>query len=180
MNPRTKTYIAIGILGLVFAIAFGYVFPKLNAKNLAAKESLNEKNTELAEFQEEQKSYELGKRDLGGLAEKPIKPEELFSKDTKVVKEVKTLEDLAKSLALESRLTVAGTAKNATKLPKANAQILTIPYTLSVQGKYDKVVNFLDYSEHLNFIMSYRTVTMVAEKDGLVKALFSGDFYILK
>lgn len=163
------------MLALVF---FFFVYKWVESKNQAVADAVAVKNQEHAEVLAEQQSYEFGKRDLVALAAKPLQPDDLFSQDTKVVKEIKTLEALAQGLGIELTLQISGTIKTAPKLAGSTAQLYTVPYTVTLVGPFDKIVNFVESSEHLNFVTQTKAVAVGVASPSTVRATLTSEFYI--
>ncbi len=177
MSYKSKIYIVIAGFVLLTLIMFLFVFGKLQERNLRLSTDVANQRRTLEQLAQEQKSYEQGKRDIESLAGKNIQPDELFSRDTRLVKEITTLEDLSQAYSLEMNMQIAGTAKDGQKT-KSSSEILSIPYTLTLTGPFDKVLSFLDSTENLQFITPVKTIAISAQKGGVVKATISADFYI--
>jgi len=177
-SAKYKIYGLIVVILVIAGVFFGFVYGWMDGKNEALGQALADKNQEFAEVFAEQQSYELGKKDLTTLESKPFQPDDLFSQDTKVVKEIKTLETLAAGLGIDFTLQVSGTVKTAPKLSKATAQLYTVTYTVILEGPFDKIVNYIETTEHLNFVTSTRAVKMEAAEDGNARATLTSDFYI--
>lgn len=163
---------AVGIL-------FGYFFGLLNTRNAAKVEELVVKKKELLELQAEQKSFQLGKADLENLEKKEIKPENFFSKDTSLVKEIQSLENLAASNKVKLNLGISGTSTSLTKA-KTTSELLVVPYSMQVEGTYSDVVRFMQGLEFLTFITHARVLSIQATTNGSVSATLSMMFYIKK
>lgn len=137
MNGITsKTKIIMVIAGfIIFAVlmfTFGYKI--LGHKNQALADGAAEQRKQLEILQREQRSYEQGKMDLAKLKDSPYPPEELFSSDTKVVKEIQQMEESAQRYGLEMKLSVNGTSKNAIRVPATAAELYSVPYLLTLEG----------------------------------------------
>ncbi len=181
MNKYSAKYKIYGLIGTMLVLAgifFGFVYGWMDRKNEAVATALAVKNQEFAEVFAEQQSYELGKRDLVTLESKPFQPDDLFSEDTKVVKEIKTLETLAQGLELSFTLQVSGSVKTAPKLSNATGQLYTVPYTVILEGPFDKITNYIQTTEHLNFVTSTKAVKIEASDGGQTQATLTSEFYI--
>ena len=163
---------------VIAAAMFLFGFGLLEGRNAAVGAEVTAKKQEYDQLLQEQKSYQAGKNDLATLKTKSVQPEDLFSQDTHVVREIKALEDLSKAGGLDMVLQVAGTAKEAQPLKNASGKLYIVPYTLVLTGPFDKVLNFIDNTEHLDFVTSVRTLTIAAQKGNVVKVSISADFYI--
>jgi hypothetical protein len=181
MKPLSYKYkiyfLAAGtvVLAIIF---FFFVYGSMNNRNQALADAMAKKEQEHEEVLAEQKSYESGKKDLETLQLKPFHPDDLFSQDTKVVKEIQTLEALGKNLGISFSLKVSGSASTATKLPKAAGQVLAVPYTMVVEGPFDKITNFVEATEHLPFITQVKNIQVSALSNTTVRATLFSEFYI--
>jgi hypothetical protein len=179
MKYKSKIYLVTFIFFVIAAIMFLFVFGRLHDRNARLAAQVAAQRQTLEQLLQEQRSFTQGKKDLETLKTKPTQPDDLFSRDTRVVKEIKTLEDLSATYALDMNLQVSGTAKDAQKV-KSSTQLLFVPYSLTVTGPFDKVLAFLDSSEHLSFISPVKTLTLSAQQEGIVKTTLTADFYIKK
>lgn len=164
---------------LVSAAVFGYLFPLFDSANTKLSEAVAAARKEYLEVQAEQQSVEQGKRDLATLAAKPVQPENFFSGDTSLVGEIKVLEDLAKSLAVDLDVSISGTAATAPKA-KTTTDIRVIPFTIQVEGEYVSIIQFIEYLEHAKFVTYVKTVTINPAGRSLMSARLDGNFYIKK
>jgi hypothetical protein len=178
LSYKYKIYALLAAIVAASLIFFVFIYGWMNQRNQAMADSTAAKNQEYAEAVAEQHSYELGKQDLITLQSKSLQPDDLFSQDTKVVKEIKTLETLAHALGIEFTLQVSGTAKTAPKLAKATGQIHVVPYTIVLEGDFEKIVNFIETAEHLNFVTQTKAFTITALDSGATRAALSSEFYI--
>lgn len=179
-NYLYKIYIALGSFILITAVLFLYGFNVLHKSSEALAKEIADKNKEFAALELEQRSYDAAKKDLKTLADKPLQPDNLFSQDTRVVREIKELEDLASSLDLSLTLAVAGTSSSAKKVPQSTGDIYLIPYNMTLEGPFSKIVSFTELVEHLDFITHVTNVNINASTGALVRAVLSANFYIKK
>ena len=175
---KYKIYGLLAAVVVVVLIFFVFVYGWMNKKTAALADAVAVKNQEYSQVLAEQKSYELGKKDLAALQTKQLQPDDLFSQDTKVVKEIKTLETLAHSLGIDFILEVSGTVKTAPKLAKSAGPIYTVPYTVTLEGPFDKVVNFVESTEHLAFVTQTKSLSISVTDAGKTRAILSSEFYI--
>lgn len=179
LNYKKKIYSLLGLWLLACVLLFGYFFGLLDKSSRAAAEKLALRKAELGELVQEQQTADLGKKDLAKLAGLPIPEDSLFSRDTKVVREIETLEALAKNTGVSLELAVAGTAGSAQKA-KTKSELLLIPYTVSLNGAFEGAVAFLDGMEHLPFVTQIEQVSARAQKNSAVKVFLSAVFYLKK
>lgn len=179
MTFRLKIYVVVGAFIVLALAMFLLVFKSLQSRNAVLSADVADKRQSLEQLLQEQRSFEQGIQDLENLKTRPFQPENLFSRDTRVVKEIQILEDLSKIYSLDMVLQISGTAKEAQKV-KSTSELLSVPYTMEITGPFDKVLAFLDSSENLSFISPVKTLNITALEDGGVKATLTADFYLKK
>lgn len=179
MKYKSKINLVVLIFAVISFVMFYFVFGRLHDRNQKLSLEVADQRQTLDQLQQEQKSFEQGKKDIATIKTKSVQPEDLFNSDTHVVKEIKTMEDLSKTYALDMNLQVSGTAKDAQKV-KTSTQLLSVPYSITVTGAFDKVLAFLDSTENLSFISPVQTLSVSAQKGGLVKTTVTAYFYIKK
>jgi len=175
---KYKIYVLIAAVVMAALVFFGLIYGWVARSNEAVANGLTAKNQEYAEVLAEEQSYELGKKDLVTLQSKQLQPADLFSQDTKVVKEINTLETLAGSLGVKFNLSVSGTVKDAPKVPGVSSTLYTVPYTVTLEGPFDKVINFIETTEHLNFVTQTNALSMGPDDKGGVQATLTSAFFI--
>jgi hypothetical protein len=175
---KYKIYALVAAVIVAVLIFFLFVYGWMDGRNETVAAAVAAKNQEYAEVQAEEQSYELGKKDLVTLQSKPFQPADLFSQDTKVVKEIKTLETLAGTLGVRFSLNVSGTIKDAPKLPGVSSTLYTVPYTVTLEGPFDKIVNFIETTEHLNFVTQTKALSLGASEGGGTQATLTSEFFI--
>ncbi len=178
LNSRIKLFITMIIFGIFAGWMFLYGYGIMENKNLTKLDSVNKKNLEIEVLKKEQLTYEHGKKYIATLSEKPFPPQDLFSKDTKVVKEIRTLEDLAKKYGLEFTLEVSGTTKTAVKATDVGGDLLQVPYTVNVEGPYNNIQKYVEAAEHTAFINQTQSLAIVALEGGKSKASLVSVFYL--
>lgn len=164
--------------GIFVGLMFTYGYGILEGRNQARLDLVNQKNLELEVLKKEQLTFEQGKKDLATLTEKPYPPQDLFSKDTKVVKEIKILEDLAKSHSLNFSLTVSGTTKMATKVVGVSGELFFIPYIITVDGAFNNIQKFIEAAEHSSFVTETQQVAITSASEGKARAVLNSVFYL--
>lgn len=166
------------LFGIFAGLMFTYGYGVLESRNQARLDLVNQKNLELEVLKKEQLTYEQGKKDIATLTEKPYPPQDLFSKDTKVVKEIKILEDLAKSYSLAFTLTISGTTKMASKVAGVSGELYLIPYTVTVEGAFNNIQKYIEAAEHSSFINETQQVSISSTPEGRSRAVLSSVFYL--
>lgn len=174
----------IVILVAAFSIfAFGMFtigYDTLDNLNQALADSAAQRRLEYEVLVREQRTFEQGKKDLGELVKKPYPPEELFSRDTKVVKEIKLLEETAARFNVDLKLTVSGTAKTAPKVPGVSGELVLVPYVVNLEGSFENLMKYVQESEHLPFVTYTKKFTISALPDGNARMTLNSEFYIKK
>ncbi|HMQ01653.1 MAG TPA: hypothetical protein PKD79_01120 [Candidatus Doudnabacteria bacterium] len=178
INYKIKLVLLI-VIFLAFAGAmFTFGYGILEARNQARLDIVVEKGLELEILQREQRNFEQGKRDLISLEEKAYPPQDLFSKDTRVVTEIKALEILAQRYNLDFDLTVTGTAAEASKATGVSGELLQIPYLVSIEGPYNNILKYIEAAEHTTFINQTQSISLRALDNGMTKADIISKFYL--
>ena len=173
--------IAAAVLFLIFALGmFFYGYNILDGRNQALADTAMQRQAELEMLRREQKSFEQGKKDLANLDARQVPPDELFSKDTKVVKEIRILEENAARFGLDFKLAIAGTTKTALVVKGASSELYVVPYTATLEGTYDELNNYLQEAEHLPFATHTTKVSIQALEGGGIRAILSSQFFIKK
>lgn len=181
-NLGAKYKIAImGVVFLLFAVVmfmFGYKI--FATRNQGLADSTSQRRLEYEVLQREQKSSEQGKKDLAELENKTYPPTDLFSQDTNVVKEIKTLEDAATKNNIALSLQISGTAKTATKVAGVSSELYTVPYIVTMEGTFTDLMNYVQTTEHMPFVSYTKVMNINAIDDGKVRMVMNSDFYIRK
>lgn len=180
MNNKVKIII-LAIAFVLFAVGmnlFGFAVMGNNNEDLS--NAISERNVELEVLQREQKSFEQGKIDLAILEKSDFPPEELFSRDTKVVKEIQQLESAAQLYGLELTISVSGSVKDAKPLPGTNSGLFVIPYTITLEGNPNNILMFIQASERMSFITHIKGLNMSVRTEDMTTAVIRSEFYIKK
>jgi hypothetical protein len=177
---KNKIYFGSMVLLVMCVSMFGYVFKKLSASNQVLIEQLNVSKKEEAKLKDEQESFIRAQNDLAKLARESIKPQNFFSQDISLVKEIERLEQIAGNVGVTMTLTgISGTLKTATKAT-TRSEIYQIPYNLRLEGSLDGVVAFMEYLENLEYITSVGTVGLSTSDNLSVIANLTANFYLTK
>ena len=180
LTYRIKLFIVIALFAIFAGVMFSFGYGILEAKNTARLDLVNKQNLELEVLKREQKNFEQGKKDLATLDQKPHPPGDLFSKDTKVVKEIRILEELAARYNLDLTLSISGTSKNAIKAPGVVSDLLVVPYTVVVVGAFNNILNYVAATEHSSFVTHTQGVQISSLDSGSARATLSSQFYLKK
>ncbi len=180
MTSKNKIVVLV-VAFVIFAIVmFWFGYGVMDKKNQLIADAIAERNVELEVLQREQKSFEQGKKDLAILEKSEYPPEELFSRDTKVVKEIQLLEAAAAQHSLELKIAVSGSVKAAKPVTGTNSGLYSIPYTLTLEGSPDKFLQFSQALERMPFITRANNFTLNVTGAEKVTALITSEFYIKK
>lgn len=165
----------------IFAVGmyvFGYGI--MASKNQLLADSIAERNVQLEVLQREQKSFEQGKKDLAILEKSQYPPEELFSRDTKVVKEIQQLESAAQQYSLEMKIIVSGSVKVAKAVPGTSSGLFAVPYTLTLTGTPENILLFTQSAERMPFVTHAKNYGISVLGGGKTSATIASEFYIKK
>jgi len=180
LSNKYKIIIAI-VLFAIFGIGmFMYGYGILEQRNQILATAATERQAEYELLKREQKSFEQGQKDLADLARRPFPPADFFSKDTKVVKEIKILEDLASRFGVMLSLSITGTTKTALLAPGTLSEVYLIPYTATIEGSFENLIQYMQETEHLPFVTHTKMITASAIENGAVRAILNSEFYIKK
>jgi len=175
-----KIYTAAVTFIITAGVLFGYVFPWFHNMNEGIAVRYAQKAAEHKALEAEQRSYEAGQADLHNLEKQPTKPSDLFSKDTRLVKEIQTLESLSSQNNLDMTLQISGTVTEAKRAPQSLSNIFLIPYTMTVVGDYGGIMKFMEEVEHTPFVTHINAVSFLAVTGSEVRATLNGGFFIKK
>lgn len=178
LSPRIKLFISIAVFAMFSALMFSYGYSILDARNQARVDVVNQKSLELMVLQREQQNFEQGKRDLADLFQRAYPPQDLFSKDTRVVDEIRELEELASRYSLDFSLQVAGSSSTAPKAAGVSANLLQVPYSVTVTGGFNNILKYIEASEHTTFINQGYAVNINAVSNGETRAVINSQFYL--
>ncbi len=180
MTNQVKIIICTVIFVLFTLGTYFYGFDIMAKRNSALADAIAQRNVELEVLLREQKSFEQGKKDLAILEKSDYPPEDLFSSDTKVVKEIQQLESAAQRFGLKLNISVSGTAQNAIKIEKTASSLFAIPYIITLEGSMDNIMMFVQAAEHMPFVSHVKSLSIEAGEEGLSNATITSEFYIKK
>lgn len=180
ITSKAKIILVIVLFILFAAGMFLFGYGIMAGGNQATADIVAQKRIELEVLEREQKSFEQGKIDLAQLDSSSYPPDELFSRDTKVVKEIQQLEAAAQRFGLELSISVTGSTKTAVKVPNTSADLYAVPYTITLDGPVTSVLQFMQTAERMPFITHAKDVAInvgLAEK---TTTIISSEFYVKK
>lgn len=180
LSAKNKIII-IGILLVVLSLLnFTYFFKILDASNQKILDSMAKDKKGLAVLLAEQQSEAQAQYDLQELAKKPLQPEDFFSRDITLVNEIKILENLEEKLGVKMSLSgVSGTIKSAAPANTVTP-LVVIPYNIGVTGSLNRVVDFIETLENLNFVTNVSNISLSSADQGNVSAGMTASFYLRK
>lgn len=182
MKIQAKTKIILILVGfLIFTVCmFWFGYSIIGNKNKAASDSIATRRVELEVLQREQKSFEQGKIDLSELAKSAFPPDELFSRDTKVVKEIQQMESIAQKYSLDMTLEVNGNVTTAIKVPGTAGELYAIPYNVTLVGAFSNALLFMQAAERLPFITHAKDVSVIVGAADKSNTIITSEFYLKK
>ena len=184
LTNKVKIIILVAVFFLFALGMYLFGFGIMASKNQIVSDAIAQQNVELEVLLREQKSFEQGKKDLAILEKSQFPPDELFSSDTKVVKEIQQLEAAAQRYGLDMQITVAGTIKEAKAVDGTGSGLLAVPYTLAVKGDFNNILLYMQLAEHMPFVTHSKNLAITVSPTGAdgseTKATFNSEFYIKK
>lgn len=173
--------VALFVVGTL--LLFGYGFQWLDSMQMVQLEQILTQKKNVLELRQQQQNIQLAQKDLKQVAEEKTAPDDLFSRDETLVKEISQLEARASTFGLQFTLSVAGTVAQAPKA-QVTSELVTIPFNMQLQGSFDRVVQFLDSLEHAGFVLTVRSLTVSSASSAAdleaVTASLAGVFYLRK
>lgn len=180
ISNKVKIIIAIIVFIVVAAVMFLYGYGVLSARNQIAADEVAKQRLELEVLEREQKSFEQGKKDLAQLEESNHPPDELFSKDTKVVNEIQQLEAAAQRYNLNLEISVTGTTKTAVKAVGALTELFVVPYQITLDGDFSNMLSFIQTAEHMPFVTHVNELSISVAAENEARTTLTSVFYIKK
>ena len=163
---------------VVSTLMFFYFFGFLDLINQKTLVDLDNQKKDLAALQAQKQSYAKGKADLEKLAQQPMKLNDFFSRDITLVNEIKTLEGLSQKFPVKMQLSgISGVITSASKA-STKTSIVQIPYSMSLNGSFAAVTDFIEALEHLNFITDINSIAVNTADKGSVSISFSARLYL--
>lgn len=180
ISSKTKIILLLGgfIVLTLFMFFFGYGI--IAGKNQVTADDVSKRRITLEALQQEQKSFEDGKKDLAKLLVSTYPPDDLFSSDTKVVKEIQQLEEAAQRYNVDLKISVTGTTKDAEKVPGVATSLVTVPYNMTLNGSFANIQLFMASTEHLPFVTHAQNISVTVSTGDKTRAVISSEFFIKK
>ena len=180
MSTGTKIYISLSLWLAICATMFFSGFKILDRGNHAALVQISKQKNQMLSLQAEAESYRLAQQDLRDVTQKKYQTSEFFSQDVTLVKEIEILESLGKTRGVN--LSLGGISGTINTVPKAQTkgQLFLVPYSVSVNGPLNNVVDFIETLENLDFITTLNSLNITSAGDGNINASMGAKFYIRK
>lgn len=173
--------VALFVVGTL--LLFGYGFQWLDTLQTAQLDQILTQKKNVLELRQQQQNIQLAKKDLKQVSDEKTAPDDLFSRDETLVKEISQLEERASKFGLQLTLSVAGTVALAPKA-QVSSDLVTIPFTMQLLGSFTHVVEYLDSLEHAGFVLTVRSLSVSSASSAAdpeaVSASLSGVFYLRK
>ncbi len=179
-TKKQKFFVGMSVWLAFTFLVFVYFLPIEHKSNLEVIETIKTLSTKEQGLLAEKNSYLQAKQALDDLAKLEIQPENFFSKNITLVKEIKKLESMARDLTVEFTLSgISGNLQSATKAPTVS-NIFLVPYSIHLEGSLDKLVTYIEYLENLEYINTVSSLDISATNDNSVSVNLSANFYVIK
>ena len=177
-STRNKLFALIALWVILTAAMFMYFFKILDNSNQLVISSIADQEKTLTQLSSERDTYVQGQKDLDEMAKNVEQPENFFTTDVTLVRELQTLEQWANRLNVRLELSgLSGTVKGAT-LVGNDGNVVTVPYSMTITGPFTKVVDYLQVLENLDFITTVTSLNMASGAGDEVTANIGALFYI--
>lgn len=180
MTSKLKIIILAVVFVLFAAGMYIFGYGVMANRNQLLADSIAKSNVELEVLQREQKSFEQGKKDLAILEKSQYPPDDLFSRDTKVVKEIQQLEAAAQKYGLELKIDVSGSVKAALPAKGTVSELFAIPYTITLDGSAESMLLFMQALERMPFVTHANTFSISVTNTEAATGKITSEFYIRK
>ena len=174
-NPLTKNIIVVA-LGLIVCFVLGVIALKPALANLSSlNHELDQKNTDVANLQQQVRAYQTAESDLNHATRKNEIAESILTKE-ELVDAVKEVESAAAKSGTDEAMQITDpfVAKDSkapaekptpTAVPQ-NANTVQVPYQLVAKSSYLSLIDFMSYLEHLPNFTEVTKIQMIAETAG--------------
>ena len=188
MKSTTKIYIVVFIWLVLTGISFYFIFPKMSDSLLTLQKNHQDQIKEYNDLTAQIQSIHSMQQDLEDLANAPVKPTDLFTSDVQLVHEIQYIESISKTTNNDLKLTVTGSADDATAFAGAPG-LFQVPYSIILTGTFPNIVQFLHYFENSFFISPVNAIDITSNSaaaggtgttQSSVKATILSNFLIRK
>lgn len=178
-NNLAKIYVTLGVWALLVVFMFAFGFKIVENSNAQEQAKLVSLAAEMQQLQAERDSFNNAKKDLDKISQKDLQPENFFSQDVTLVKEVEFFEKLASQLGVKMNLSgPSGTVKSAAPVKSLSGQIISVPLNINITGTFSQVLEFAEVLENLPFAMQTYSLSIGTLSADQVSATFIGSFYL--
>jgi hypothetical protein len=184
MTPVNKILTALGVWAAITAGMLFFVLPKLGGVITHTQETKATQYAELEKLRQQTRVLQKMQEDLNNIKRQPVQPEDFFTRDVKLVHEIQHEEEIAAQTGNKIKLTISGTADKAQNIQSASA-LFQVPYTITLQGRFDGLIKFLDLLENSYFIspvsgLNIRTNTDESDPNANIVTTIYANFFIHK
>lgn len=182
MPPLNKIFIGLFIWIVVTAGMLFIALPKLGGVITHSQETKAAQYAELEKLRQETRVLQKLQEDIDNIKRQPVQPEDFFTRDVKLVHEIQHEEEIAAQTGNKIKLTISGTADKAQNV-QSSSVLFQVPYTITLQGRFDGLIKFLDLLENSYFISPVTGLniqTSAGEGDTNVTTTIFANFYIHK
>lgn len=157
---------------------FFYFFGLQDKMSIKTLDEIWKQSKELKLLEAEQDSYLQAKKDLEELSKKPMQPEDFFSQDITLVKEIQVLETLGDKYNVD--LSFSGISGVVSSAPRAKTQsdIVYVPYSVGLQGSFKNVVNAIEALENLDFVTTLNSMSASSGNGDTINVSLTSNFYV--
>ena len=182
MTPNSK--IAIALVGWVVATAamLFLVMPKLGGDILEIQRSKATEYAELEKLRATTRELQRLQEDLDAINQQPVGPEDFFTHDETLVREIQHVEKLAQETGNEIKIDISGTADKALQI-QSSSTLFQVPYTVTLKGRFDNLVRFMDLMENSYFVSpvsGFNIAINPAATDSTITTSIFSSFFIHK
>lgn len=177
LSAKNKIVILCVIWATLSMSMFFIFFKILDNKNKAALEGMAKDREDLVMLQSESESYKKAQADLDQIKKEEIQPEDFFSKDTTLVKEIQILEGLNNKYG--TQVTFSGIS-GLVGPSSGSTALMEVPYSITIVGSLANGVDLIENFENLSFITKAHGISFTSSGDGKVYINLMSNFYIRK
>ena len=179
MNMTKKIILHVALWLGVTGLCFGYIFPKAIAQIRDLQFAHAKQLVALNELRDYARSLQRMEQDLDKLSKEQVQPEQLFTSDLKLVREIQEIEKIAAQTNNDQmKLSLSGTAEKAPAYPGASG-LSQIPFTITLTGSFPDALRFIEGLENTYFVAPINAVSFTLV-EGKVNTTIISNFIIRK
>ena len=173
MNINQKiTWYLLVFLAITAAIFF-FLAPMFESNLYSLQGKYQDQENQLSALTAQASSLRQIQDDFSKINQMSVKPVDLFSTDVSLVEQFKYIENLATVTNVNLELAITGTADNAQSIKNVKSKLITIPYTIKVQGNFPNIINFIKNFENSYFISPISGLAITKDTTGLGATILS-------